>query len=113
MALWFFFAADNPARSKRVSAQERALVEKLKAEEPADIIDADGKAHGMGYYLRQPIILVTAFAFFCTTILFFFLSWFPAYLVQAHGLDIKAMSITTMIPWIVGLLARRWRLDFR
>ncbi|MDI6935672.1 MFS transporter, partial [Serratia sp. Se-PFBMAAmG] len=26
------------------------------------------------------------------------------YLVQAHGLDIKSMSITTMIPWIVGFV---------
>jgi len=105
LALWFFFASDNPAKSKRVSAEERALVEKLKAEEPADVIDSSGAAHGLGFYLRQPIILVTAFAFFCYNyILFFFLSWFPAYLVQAHGLDIKAMSITTMIPWIVGFV---------
>jgi sugar phosphate permease len=105
LALWFFFASDNPAKSKRVSEEERALVEKLKAEEPADVIDPSGNAHGLGFYLRQPIILVTAFAFFCYNyILFFFLSWFPAYLVQAHGLDIKAMSITTMIPWIVGFV---------
>ena len=105
LALWFFFASDNPAKSKRISAEERALVEKLKAEEPADVIDPRGNAHGLGFYLRQPIILVTAFAFFCYNyILFFFLSWFPAYLVQAHGLDIKAMSITTMIPWIVGFV---------
>jgi D-galactonate transporter len=105
LALWFFFASDNPAKSKRVSPEERALVEKLKSEEPADVIDPSGKTHGLGFYLRQPIILVTAFAFFCYNyILFFFLSWFPAYLVQAHGLDIKAMSITTMIPWIVGFV---------
>ena len=105
MVVWFFIAADNPARSKRVSDDERALIEKLKEAQPGEEADLTQAAHGLGYYLRQPIILVTAFAFFCYNyILFFFLSWFPAYLVQAHGLDIKSMSMTTMIPWIVGFV---------
>ncbi|ORM52846.1 MFS transporter [Pantoea conspicua] len=105
MTFWLFFAADNPAKSKRVSEEERVLIERLKAANPNDEADLSETAHPFGYYLRQPIILVTAFAFFCYNyILFFFLSWFPAYLVQAHGLDIKSMSITTMIPWIVGFV---------
>ncbi|WP_264273506.1 MFS transporter [Duffyella gerundensis] len=105
MAAWFFIAADNPAKSKRVSAEERSLIERLKAEQQTAAEEASEASHGLAHYLRQPIILVTAFAFFCYNyILFFFLSWFPAYLVQAHGLDIKAMSITTMIPWIVGFV---------
>ncbi|WP_437612961.1 MFS transporter [Erwinia sp. V71] len=105
MVIWFFIAADNPAKSKRVSADERALIDQLKHEPISAEEDLTQSAHGLGYYLRQPIILVTAFAFFCYNyILFFFLSWFPAYLVQAHNLDIKSMSITTMIPWIVGFV---------
>lgn len=105
MVIWFFVAADNPARSKRVSAEERALIEKLKEQQPGEEADLTQAAHGLGHYLRQPIILVTAFAFFCYNyILFFFLSWFPAYLVQAHNLDIKSMSMTTVIPWIVGFV---------
>ncbi|MGY3095282.1 MFS transporter [Pantoea agglomerans] len=105
MAFWLFFAADNPAKSKRVSEEERLLIDRLKATNPNDEVDLSETSHPFGYYLRQPIILVTAFAFFCYNyILFFFLSWFPAYLVQAHGLDIKSMSITTMIPWIVGFV---------
>ncbi|MEG3112424.1 MULTISPECIES: MFS transporter [Pantoea] len=105
MTIWLFFAADNPAKSKLVTEKERALIDHMKAENPNDEADLSQTAHPFGYYLRQPIILVTAFAFFCYNyILFFFLSWFPAYLVQAHGLDIKAMSITTMIPWIVGFV---------
>ncbi|MCU5773212.1 MFS transporter [Erwiniaceae bacterium BAC15a-03b] len=105
MVVWFFISADNPAKSKHVSADERTLIEKLKQEQISAEEDLAQAAHGLGYYLRQPIILVTAFAFFCYNyILFFFLSWFPAYLVQAHGLNIKEMSITTMIPWIVGFV---------
>ncbi|WP_312545534.1 MFS transporter, partial [Pantoea eucalypti] len=105
MAFWLFFAADNPAKSKIVTEKERLLIDRLKATNPNDEVDLAETPHPFGYYLRQPIILVTAFAFFCYNyILFFFLSWFPAYLVQAHGLDIKSMSITTMIPWIVGFV---------
>lgn len=105
MVVWFFIAADNPLKSKLISERERALIARLK-DEPLGAEEALSRSqHGLGHYLRQPIILVTAFAFFCYNyILFFFLSWFPAYLVQSHGLDIKAMSITTMIPWIVGFV---------
>ncbi|WP_380179246.1 MFS transporter [Kalamiella sp. sgz302252] len=105
MVAWFLIAADNPLKSRRVSAQERELIASLKEEQSTPDEELAQSAHGLTYYLRQPIILVTAFAFFCYNyILFFFLSWFPAYLVQAHSLDIKSMSVTTMIPWIVGFV---------
>ncbi len=77
----------------------------MKEEEVALETIENQTTHSLGYYLKQPIILVTAFAFFCYNyILFFFLSWFPSYLVQQHHLDIKQMSLTTMIPWIVGFV---------
>lgn len=105
MIAWFLIASDNPLKSRRVSQDERTLIAKLKEEQTTPEDELAQAAHGLSYYLRQPIILVTAFAFFCYNyILFFFLSWFPAYLVQAHNLDIKSMSITTMIPWIVGFV---------
>ncbi|POW85894.1 MFS transporter [Serratia marcescens] len=105
MLVWFFVVADNPAKSQRVSAEERALIARLKQENLGEESALSDAAHGLGYYLKQPIILVTAFAFFCYNyILFFFLSWFPSYLVQAHNLNIKEMSLTTMIPWIVGFV---------
>jgi MFS family permease len=56
-------------------------------------------------YIRQPIILLTAFAFFgWNYILYFFLSWFPSYLTMAHGLSIHSMSIVTVIPWLAGFI---------
>lgn len=83
MVVWFFTVADNPLKSKRVSPEELRLVDEMKNEHLSEEENMAQAAHGLGYYLRQPIILVTAFAFFCYNyILFFFLSWFPAYLVQ-------------------------------
>jgi len=107
MLVWFFIVADNPEKSRRVSAEEQAFIAELKAQDDAanSGLNDDASDHTLGHYLKQPIILVTAFAFFCYNyILFFFLSWFPSYLVQAHGLNIKEMSITTVIPWIVGFV---------
>lgn len=101
--VWLFVVADNPAKSKRIGAAEKALIEQMKVETHSAEEELAQAKHGLGYYLRQPIILATAFAFFCYNyILFFFLSWFPSYLVQAHGLNIKEMSLTTVIPWVVG-----------
>lgn len=101
-AIWFWLAANNPAKSRLATAQERNLIAGLKAAEGAQLHVSPAHA-GLLYYLKQPVILATAFAFFCYNyILFFFLSWFPAYLVQAHNLNIKQMSLTTVIPWVVG-----------
>ncbi len=82
------------------------LINKMKQEE-----DAPGnrrKSNGplirllsqAAYYSGDGICLLLLSNY----ILFFFLSWFPSYLVQQHHLDIKQMSLTTMIPWIVGFV---------
>ncbi|KPC50772.1 MFS transporter [Amantichitinum ursilacus] len=102
--IWFIVAANKPAESKYVTARERELIETLKASDPATP-QATSASDGLLHYLKQPVIMATAFAFFCYNyILFFFLSWFPTYLVQAHGLNIKQMSLTTVIPWVVGFV---------
>lgn len=62
------------------------------------------QGNSLGFYVRQPAILATAFAFFAISyILFFFLSWFPSYLVNARHLSMSSMSVTTTIPWAVGI----------
>jgi MFS transporter, ACS family, hexuronate transporter len=59
----------------------------------------------IGFYIRQPIILFTAFAFFgWNYTLYFFLSWFPTYLTAVKGLSMQNMSIVTLIQWLVGLV---------
>ncbi|EEF7888897.1 MFS transporter [Salmonella enterica] len=37
-------------------------------------------------------------------ILFFFLTWFPSYLNHSLHLDIKEISIATVIPWVIGAI---------
>lgn len=105
MIAWFIISANTPEKHKHISKEELLLIQQMKQEDAVTEEEQNKSAHSLGYYLKQPIILVTAFAFFCYNyILFFFLSWFPSYLVQQHHLDIKSMSLTTMIPWIVGFV---------
>ena len=57
----------------------------------------------IGYYLKKPIVLAAGFGYFALSyVLFFFLSWFPSYLMMSKGLSMKEMSLATVVPWLVG-----------
>lgn len=89
---WWFFAKEKPD-----------YIEETKIDEKADI--APVTTLKLGYYLKNPTVLFTAFAFFAYNyILFFFLTWFPSYLVDARNLSIENMSLITVIPWVLGFL---------
>ncbi|WQJ73730.1 MFS transporter [Mammaliicoccus sciuri] len=89
---WWFFAKEKPD-----------YIEETKIDEKADI--APVTTFKLGYYLKNSTVLFTAFAFFAYNyILFFFLTWFPSYLVDARNLSIENMSLITVIPWVLGFL---------
>jgi ACS family hexuronate transporter-like MFS transporter len=55
--------------------------------------------------VRRPAILAVTLANFgCAYTLFFFLSWYPSYLVSARHLNMTAMSIVGSIPWLCGIV---------
>lgn len=88
--LWWKFVKEKPSSSLEVESDEK--------------IDTTN-ARPLTFYLKQKTVLFTAFAFFSYNyILFFFLTWFPSYLIDARGLDPASMSMVTMIPWIVGFV---------
>ncbi|MEX3822311.1 MFS transporter, partial [Paraburkholderia sp. BR14262] len=89
---WMLLTANRPSESRFVSTLDEA--------EPAR--RGQGVAHTsravpdsaaslpLSAWLRQPLVIATAVAFFAYNyVLFFFLSWFPSYLVQAHHLNIR------------------------
>ncbi|MTT31185.1 MFS transporter [Terrilactibacillus sp. BCM23-1] len=72
---------------------------------PEDPESTLNEKKSLTFYLKQKTILFTAFAFFAYNyILFFFLTWFPSYLVKARGMSIKDMSIISVIPWVFGFI---------
>jgi ACS family hexuronate transporter-like MFS transporter len=97
-ALWVKIATDLPRQHPGVSPGELDLIEK------GQIISTGVAAkQSLLYYLKQPIILSIIVVFFATNyITYFFLTWFPSYLVMAHNLSIKNMSIVSVIPWLLG-----------
>jgi D-galactonate transporter len=98
---WFAIASDRPSDSARVSAEELAEYAEGQKTQPA----AAAIRKPLGEYLARPAVLATAFAFFgYSCILFFFLTWFPTYLVSARHLSIASMSFATTIPWLVGFV---------
>ncbi len=103
LVLWTFATTDKPQQNKRVTAGELSLIEEGQ-QQAASMEEGDGtRKAGLRFYLRQPIILATAFAFFSYNyVLFFFLSWFPTYLTEVHHLSLHDMSIATVIPWLLG-----------
>lgn len=101
LCFWLLFAAETPAQSRRVNAAERAYIE---ADRPADVV-AEADAKPLSHYLKAPIIIAVAVAFFAANYTqYFLLSWMPSYLTAERGLDIKQMSIVTVIPWMAGLV---------
>lgn len=92
--VWAFTVSDKPKDSK----------DEVIASPAAKPVTTQS-GNSIGFYIRQPIILLTAFAFFgWNYILYFFLSWFPSYLTTAKGLSIQSMSVVTIIPWLVGFV---------
>lgn len=89
---WMKFMKDKPDASQSAAAEKERNLQK-------------GGGIPLSFYLKQPTVLFTAFAFFSYNyVLFFFLTWFPSYLTTARGLSIHDMSIATIIPWVVGFI---------
>jgi D-galactonate transporter len=103
LVLWTFATTELPQQNKRLKAEELALIVDGQ-QQAASMEHGDGtQTAGLRFYLRQPIILATAFAFFAYNyVLFFFLSWFPTYLTEVHHMSLHDMSIATVIPWLLG-----------
>jgi len=103
LVVWTLSTTEQPQQDKRVKPEELALI--VAGQQQASSMEhaPEGEKVGLKFYLKQPIILATAFAFFAYNyVLFFFLSWFPTYLTEAHHMSLHDMSIATVIPWVLG-----------
>ena len=98
LGFWVMLATEKPRGHPTITTEELREIEEDHADPTAGL-----PAQPLGFYLRQPVVLATGFAFFgYNYILFFFLTWFPSYLTMAQHLSIKDMSIATVLPWILG-----------
>ncbi|WP_427112892.1 MFS transporter [Megasphaera sueciensis] len=101
-AIWLKYAADSPEKSKFVSETEKKEIISGQITE-----STVSNTVSLKYFLKQPTILATAMGFFASNyILYFFLTWFPSYLVMEQGLSVKNMAIVSAIPWLVGFFGQ-------
>ena len=100
--IWRLVATDNPRDNRRVSEAEAAEIE-AGTQAPDESEATSGPKPSMWQAILKPAILATAVSLFCYNyVLFFFLTWFPSYLVDAQGVSLKNMSFVTVLPWLVG-----------
>ncbi|KAA9157912.1 MFS transporter [Amycolatopsis acidicola] len=99
--LWFRFAKSTPAEHPKVNDAERALTvedaaprEKRKATK-ADLKYLLTKRRMWGMYLAQ----------FCTNgVMWFFLTWFPSYLVEDKGMAFVKAGFLASLPYLAALV---------
>lgn len=100
---WWVIVRDNPGVHPWATKQDVLDLE----EDPIAAASEDNGAPvaPLGQYLRQPLVLATSVAFFAYAwVLYTFLSWFPVYLVQERGVNLKEVAVAGALPWILGIV---------
>ena len=97
VTMWSIFSTDRPEGNRWVRG---ALPS------GSDVPALESVAHRpLSFYLKSPTIWATSLAYFgYAYILYFFLSWFPSYLMMERHLSLSSMSIVNVIPWILGFM---------
>jgi ACS family hexuronate transporter-like MFS transporter len=103
---WWVIVRDTPADHPLGYQQDIDDVAQgaIVAEHAVTHPDAEGAAP-LGFYLRHPLVLSTGAAFFAYAwVLYTFLTWFPIYLVQERGVNLKEVASVGALPWILGIV---------
>ncbi|MEV0055268.1 MFS transporter [Saccharopolyspora shandongensis] len=102
VVLWFFTYRD-PDRHPKLTAEERALLVEGGARLGDEETGAGPKIRWRSLF-RYRTVWSMMIGFFCLNyVLFFFITWFPSYLVQERGFDLLKLGIFGVIPGIVAI----------
>lgn len=97
---WYRLSSSTPEEHPEVSPEELAIIVKDRSTLPAKSRDTRPPVLKI---ILQRSVLVTGISLFCYNYInYFFMTWFPTYLIDAKGIDIKSMSLVTALPWLVG-----------
>lgn len=103
--LWFFLFRDDPAQSRHVNAQELAFIREGQKAEAAPVRRWPRMSE-VRVLLTNGTLLVNYWAFFVFGyFLFFFMAWLPSYLQQSYGLNLSAVGLFTVLPWLCAAVA--------
>lgn len=100
---WWRMATSTPVEHPKVSPEELTAINDER-EIPVQAV-GDAPRTPVLKIIGQRAVIVMGLSLFCYNyILYFFMTWFPSYLIDAKGIDLKSMSIVTALPWFVGTL---------
>jgi ACS family glucarate transporter-like MFS transporter len=100
----------SPRDHPRITAREFEHIERggglVDMDRPAARTAADGpKPNYIGQLLRTRMLLGVYIGQYCiTTITYFFLTWFPLYLVRERGMSILTAGLAASLPAICGFV---------
>ena len=114
--LWYFLFRDSPVRSRFVNVAELAHIQ---AADPASSAVSKEAARTwpeprlLKTLLTNRTLLANTWAFFVFGyFLFFFMTWLPSYLERKYGLNLQAVGLFTVLPWLAAAvllwLLGRW-----
>ncbi len=99
--LWYGVVRDRPEQHPRVGAAELRHISSDAVTPELDAADED--VPSLRDYVRHRSVWSNALAFFgFSWILFMFLSWYPVFLVEQHGVDLADLAWAGSLPWIAG-----------
>jgi D-galactonate transporter len=100
VAAWMFLYKP-PAQHPWISPEERAYIE---ADQPPQDLSPALKPVSWGQLFRFRTIWGMMLGFFCLNfVIYFFSTWFPAYLKRARGFDLKLLGSVGMIPALIAV----------
>jgi MFS transporter, ACS family, D-galactonate transporter len=106
--VWLFFIRDSPQGDKRVSRSEIELIESGGGAVKAAKSEGGGehaKFSDIPKLMRHKRMVGALIGQFAnTSTLFFFLTWFPTYLVEQKHFTLLKAGIMVTIPYLVALL---------
>ncbi|MHC1481378.1 MFS transporter [Frateuria aurantia] len=101
LALWLAFFRDRPSGHPRVSPAEAQLIESGRPKAPLVEPDTHHQPRSIMKLIFSAPVQGVAASFFCFNyVLYFFLSWLPSYLTDYQHLDVRHMSLVSILPWL-------------
>ncbi|MBS0519609.1 MAG: MFS transporter [Proteobacteria bacterium] len=106
--LWFFFFRDDPAHARFVNEAELAHIrtDGSRPEAPPHTVLKSWPEPGvLRLLLTNRTLLANTWAFFVFGyFLFFFMTWLPSYLEREYGLNLAAVGLFSVLPWLTAAL---------
>jgi MFS family permease len=104
--LWYFLFRDSPSQSSFVNAAELAHIDaedtsaSIPSRQPARSWPKAGVVKAL---ITDRTLLANTWAFFVFGyFLFFFVTWLPSYLEHKYALNLQAIGLFTVLPWLAA-----------